>query len=163
MKLVITTQIRENYGAHDWDGVGPCPQYWKNKGGEVYVIENLSSAAVNKITSGGIPHLKSLIETHNVGFEESVLAWDFLNDSEELPVDEWENPWYLTYQNKKWVALKIKNNNEYSTFNHRKDIVNKVEMYEMAFGGEQENYQVVFNNIKGEQLDWQGNLIKEVA
>ena len=26
----------ENYGAHDWDGVGECPQYWKFKGGEDY-------------------------------------------------------------------------------------------------------------------------------
>jgi hypothetical protein len=32
MKLMITTQIQENYGAHDWDGVGACPQYWKFKG-----------------------------------------------------------------------------------------------------------------------------------
>ena len=31
--LVIRTQIHENYGAHDWDGTGECPQYWKAKGG----------------------------------------------------------------------------------------------------------------------------------
>jgi hypothetical protein len=36
MKLHITTQYMENYGAHDWDGVGECPQYWKFKGGEDY-------------------------------------------------------------------------------------------------------------------------------
>jgi hypothetical protein len=30
---VIDTQYKENYGAHDWDGEGECPQYWKNKGG----------------------------------------------------------------------------------------------------------------------------------
>jgi len=29
MKLVITTQVYENYGVHDWDGRGECPQYWK--------------------------------------------------------------------------------------------------------------------------------------
>lgn len=34
MMLVITTQTQENYGAHDWDGVGECPQYWKFKGGQ---------------------------------------------------------------------------------------------------------------------------------
>ena len=33
MILVITTQNQENYGAHDWDGRGACPQYWKFKGG----------------------------------------------------------------------------------------------------------------------------------
>jgi hypothetical protein len=41
MKLVIITQVRENYGAHDWNGVGPVPQYWKNKGGSEYILEDL--------------------------------------------------------------------------------------------------------------------------
>ena len=39
MRLVIHTQYRENYGAHDWDGKGICPQYWKFKGGSTYVVE----------------------------------------------------------------------------------------------------------------------------
>ena len=30
---VIDTQYKENYGAHDWDGTGDCPQHWKFKGG----------------------------------------------------------------------------------------------------------------------------------
>ena len=41
MKLVLITQVRENYGAHDWDGTGTCPQYWKNKGGSEYILEDL--------------------------------------------------------------------------------------------------------------------------
>lgn len=38
MMLVIRTQYMENYGAHDWDGTGECPQYWKAKGGSEYKI-----------------------------------------------------------------------------------------------------------------------------
>lgn len=38
MMLVIRTQYEENYGAHDWDGTGECPQYWKMKGGSEYKI-----------------------------------------------------------------------------------------------------------------------------
>jgi hypothetical protein len=38
MMLVIRTQYMENYGAHDWDGEGECPQYWKMKGGSEYKI-----------------------------------------------------------------------------------------------------------------------------
>lgn len=30
--LFITGQYMENYGAHDWDGEGECPHYWKAKG-----------------------------------------------------------------------------------------------------------------------------------
>ena len=40
---LITTQYRENYGAHDWDGTGECPQYWKNKGGYDYMIKGAPS------------------------------------------------------------------------------------------------------------------------
>jgi hypothetical protein len=36
--LVIDTQFMENYGAHDWDGEGACPQYWKMKGGSSYKV-----------------------------------------------------------------------------------------------------------------------------
>jgi hypothetical protein len=44
MKLLITTQVRENYGAHDWDGVGECPQYWKSKGGNDYVLRDFKGS-----------------------------------------------------------------------------------------------------------------------
>jgi len=39
--LVIRTQFMENYGAHDWDGTGECPQYWKMKGGSEYKITDV--------------------------------------------------------------------------------------------------------------------------
>ena len=39
MKLHLQTQYMENYGAHDWDGTGECPQYWKMKGGEDYFYQ----------------------------------------------------------------------------------------------------------------------------
>ena len=38
MMLVIHTQYQENYGAHDWDGKGVCPQHWKFKDGTEYKI-----------------------------------------------------------------------------------------------------------------------------
>ena len=41
MQIILFTQYRENYGAHDWDGLGECPQYWKNKGGYDYVITDV--------------------------------------------------------------------------------------------------------------------------
>ena len=38
IRVVIATQYLENYGAHDWDGEGVCPQYWKPKGGSTYIV-----------------------------------------------------------------------------------------------------------------------------
>jgi hypothetical protein len=36
--IQITAQYEENYGAHDWNGEGQCPQYWKNKGSQVFTL-----------------------------------------------------------------------------------------------------------------------------
>ena len=43
MKIAIYTQIEENYGAHDWDGKGSCPQGWKMKGGNTYIIDMINT------------------------------------------------------------------------------------------------------------------------
>ena len=37
-KIVANYQYSENYAAHDWDGEGICPQYWKCKGGEEDIL-----------------------------------------------------------------------------------------------------------------------------
>lgn len=39
MRLILSAQYQENYGAHDWDGTGECPQYWKMKGGRDYSVD----------------------------------------------------------------------------------------------------------------------------
>lgn len=45
MMFVIRTQFMENYGAHDWDGQGECPQRWKYKGGSEYKITGVDATA----------------------------------------------------------------------------------------------------------------------
>jgi len=41
----IDTQSEENYGAHNWDGTGDCPQYWKFKGGNSYIMIDFATEA----------------------------------------------------------------------------------------------------------------------
>ena len=74
--LIITTQHRENYGAHDWNGEGECPQYWKYKGGSTYFVTDLTDKQINKIAQNGIPTLSAMIETINESFEEYILDWE---------------------------------------------------------------------------------------
>ena len=71
-KLLITTQVYENYGAHDWDGVGECPQYWKAKGGSDYVVKNVN---VNSVTET-VMALRSQIEQDNQAFRETIIGWE---------------------------------------------------------------------------------------
>ncbi len=71
-KLLITTQVYENYGAHDWDGVGECPQYWKAKGGNDYVVKKFKD--INKVTEA-VMALRGQIEQSNDGFRETIIGW----------------------------------------------------------------------------------------
>lgn len=154
MKVVISTQIRENYGAHDWDGKGTCPQYWKCKGGNTYVVSNLSVAQALKVKESGIPTLKALIEVRNEGFEEYVQDWAILDD-DAVVGDEWENPTQLSWTAGRWVAGKVTENGEYGYM--RREIERKVEAWDMLMGGERENYKAYFILRKdGRAVDHQG-------
>ena len=87
-KLLITTQVYENYGAHDWDGVGECPQYWKAKGGNDYVVKRIN---VNSVTET-VMALRGQIEQDNEGFRETIIGWevvadDFLTEFEQSQLE----------------------------------------------------------------------------
>jgi hypothetical protein len=154
MKIVISTQIRENYGAHDWDGEGACPQYWKCKGGDTYVIPNLTVAQVLKVKDQGIPTLKALIESRNEGFEEYVVDWSILDDDAKV-CDEWETPFELFWELGRWIARRTVENGEYGYM--RREVASKSEQYDMLMAGGRENYRVVYtmrngDSVTGEQV-----------
>lgn len=76
-KLLITTQIQENYGAHDWDGTGECPQYWKFKGGNDYVIKNFTD--FGRVTET-VMALRDKIECDNEAFREHIIDFEVVAD-----------------------------------------------------------------------------------
>ena len=77
MKLLITTQVYENYGAHDWDGQGECPQYWKAKGGNDYVVKNFTD--FNNVTEV-VMALRSQIEENSEYYREHIIDWEIVAD-----------------------------------------------------------------------------------
>ena len=76
MKLLITTHVYENYGAHDWDGKGACPQYWKAKGGSDYVVRNIN---VNQATET-VMAVRGQIEEDTDAFRETIIDWSIVAD-----------------------------------------------------------------------------------
>ena len=76
MKLLITTQVYENYGAHDWDSEGECPQYWKAKGGNDYFVPNIDINVAAEI----FDEVKGLCESKNEYFHEYALGWEVVAD-----------------------------------------------------------------------------------
>lgn len=88
--ILVSTQYRENYGAHDWDGEGECPQYWKMKGGEDYKIvgvpEGLSYEAEKELVN------QLGVEYSNCYSEEYIITWSrvsstFVTENEKVQLE----------------------------------------------------------------------------
>jgi len=80
MKLHIQCQYMENYGAHDWDGEGECPQYWKFKGGEDYFYplgpNGRSKEALNELFA----YFRKEVEWDEIGSRQYVVGWEVVED-----------------------------------------------------------------------------------
>lgn len=89
MKLVIRTQYMENYGAHDWDGQGQCPQYWKMKGGSEYIVDNIdervrpSDDFFQKKLEMIVDGLRYRVESNSDYQKEYIIDWS-VEDSDYL-------------------------------------------------------------------------------
>jgi len=89
-RLVLKTQYRENYGAHAWDGVAPCPQYWKSKGGYDYQVATLTTKEVCDLGHSGLEKLVETLEGLFSYFcgaddyaQEYWCGWDLVEPGEE--------------------------------------------------------------------------------
>ena len=138
-KLVIQTQYRENYAYPDWDGKGECPQAWKFKGGETYVINSFKDFDnVTKV----MDKLNELITVDNDGFKEYILYWEIVPQSRKV-CEDWETVTQLWLNPVgKWEALKITDNREDGWM--RKEILEKTESWTMAPENERLQYKVEF-------------------
>ena len=77
MMLVIRTQDRENYAAHQgFDGT----YYWKNKGGSEYKVKNLPSVSDEDLTAI-VLSLRSQIEEDNDYFQTTIIDWSIESDT----------------------------------------------------------------------------------
>lgn len=95
-KLVLRTQYQENYGAHDWDGEGECPQYWKFKGGSTYVVYGITPEKEADLDVYGILTFEALIEHDSEYSREYIRSMDFVGESEAV-VEEWDYEHVLSF------------------------------------------------------------------
>ena len=150
MKLVIQTQYAENYG----DANKP---YWKFKGGETYIVENLNPAQAERILSHGIPTLKALIEYKNSMSEESIIYYRIVED-DVVVCDEWETPNMLSWENNTWVCRQVQANDG----SFRKPVVSKVTKYTMNMNGDKSDLETSYVVESGSVISYKdiNNYIK---
>ena len=92
MKLMIQTQVQENYGAHDWDGTGACPQYWKFKGGNDYSYALGAYLRNPEALAELVEAFRGQIDSDNEGYREYIIGWsveadDYLTDFEQSQLE----------------------------------------------------------------------------
>lgn len=139
MKIVITTQIRENYSDTD-------VPYWKCKGGDVYVIAN----AVEGFDYSGSP-IRDVIESCNSHFEEFVIGFTNMDD-DAVVCDPWESPWMITVDGDNIIASRTTVNDEYNFMNQL--VASKEEQYRMLTGGDRADYRVIYVMRNGDRVNY---------
>ena len=87
MAKIVQTQYRDNYGSHDWDGTGECPQHWKNKGGSTYVVHGITSD----------DEIAEVINCSSDYDEECIISCeDFTEWHDNTIWEDWQDRLYIT-------------------------------------------------------------------
>ncbi len=81
MKLHIQCQYMENYGAHDWDGTGTCPQYRKFKGGEDYFFMLGDAGRSDEALAELVEHFRPSIEWNDIGSRQYIVGYAVVEDN----------------------------------------------------------------------------------
>lgn len=156
MKIVLSTQIRENYGAHSWDGEGECPQYWKFKGGNTYVVENVSVEQAQDPSYWDF--ISSLVSSADDYFEEYVIGNELIDDCDDVSQyhNKWESPIYIvpSLSDMNGQFSKVDVNDEYGYM--RREISSKYSTWIQSVGAVRDNDSHVCTYImrNGEVLDY---------
>ena len=150
-KLVINTQYRENYAAHNEDFVpGVSADYWKFKGGTTYVVANITPAHAMKIGVHGIPNLEKLVTYSNPGSEEYILDYEIVEDDNAPVCEEWETPIMLEFDTmlKAWRATKTTINGDMGYM--RSEIAEKQESWMVLPENDRDDYRVLWTMKNGD-------------
>lgn len=148
--IVISTQVRENYAAHN----GFTGEYrWKYKGGETYIIRDLTLVQVEALTKDGLPEsLVKNIESRSDSWEEYIIDYQVV-DSDVRTHEEWETPFSIAWESGRWIARRTIENGEYGYM--RQEIEAKTEQYDMLPGGERANYTQSYLMRDGREMTYE--------
>ena len=151
--LVIQTQHRENYAAHN-EGYkhGIDEAHWKFKGGSTYFVTDLTDANINSIVANGIPTLTKLIEDKNEAFEEYIIDWEIRdlgkNGDGKGPICEpWETPIEFYWDNVWKCRTHHTPDPEYAHWNRA--IIGKAEQWTPLAEGDRKDYAVQYKTKNG--------------
>ena len=100
MRIVIHTQHRENYAAHDEGYMhGISRPHWKCKGGSTYFVGcDVDEAQSREFWA----RIENAIQEKNEFFEEFIISTELFDDCDFIAsehCEEWETPWWVAELN----------------------------------------------------------------
>ena len=147
MIIVVHTQYKENYGAHDWDGQGECPQYWKFKGGSTYFVTDVSVAQAQEPAFWDSIH--EAIEFSDHYQAEYILSTELVDEVDFVQsnyIDSWDSAKILRLSDGRFRATETQVNGYMSGM--RKEIA-KVHKAWWQVNGREEDYQSSIEFVDG--------------
>ena len=148
MKAIIQTQHMENYGAHDWDGQGECPQYWKPKGGNTYIF---NCSVEDNMSPEWWARVEAACTSKTEYFEEYSVGETVVDDIDFNVADhcaEWDAPYYGTIKEDRVSFHRTQVNGEYHHV--RKEIAKEFDGYDVLDNGEVHTHGVSYEMINGD-------------
>ena len=167
MFAVIQTQHLENYGAHDWDGEGECPQYWKPKGGNTYIF---TCSVEENMDPTWWERVEAACTSKSEYFEEYSVGETVVDDIDFNVADhcaEWDAPYYGTVKEDRISFHRTTNNTEYGYL--RKEIAKQFEAHDVLNDGTTDHHGVSYEMVNGDVVlfselrAWLDAHVKEAA
>lgn len=158
MKIVTQTQIRENYGAHDWDGEGECPQYWKMKGGNTFIVLDVSIEQAQD--DAFWKSIDTALTSSDESWKEYPVYTQLVDDCEldSSLCESWENPSILTVAPDGGFNA-VKTTVKPDIYGKLEGIVTeKVETW-LQINGDRQNYMLRFYTETDDIYNWKGELV----
>ena len=167
MKAIVQTQHMENYGAHDWDGQGECPQYWKPKGGSTYIF---NCTIEDNMNPEWWARVEAACTSKSDYFEEYSVGETVVDDIDFRVSDycaDWDAPYYGTIKDDRVSFHRTTENQPMSGM--RAEIAKEFSAYDVMDDGEVIHLGVSFEMINGDVVlfselrAWLDAHVKEAA
>jgi len=150
MFAVIQTQHLENYGAHDWDGEGECPQYWKPKGGNTYIF---TCSIEQNMDPKWWERVESACTSKSEYFEEYSVGETVVDDIDFRLADhcaEWDAPYYGTIKEDRISFHRTTENQPMSGM--RAEIAKEFTAYDVLDNGDEVYHGVAYEMVNGDVI-----------
>ena len=150
MKAIIQTQHMDNYGAHDWDGQGECPQGWKYKGGSTYIF---NCSIEDNMNPEWWARVESSCTSKSDYFEEYSVGETVVDDVDFRVSDycaDWDAPYYGTIKDDRISFHRTTENRPMSGM--RAEIAKEFTAYDVMDDGEFISHGVSYEMVNGDVI-----------